>query len=372
MNGTICSWYLFIRYQDFNPMSRFITRPPIKQLQVEQAIRLRMIDGPLRPGTQLPRRDDLQEEFRVSRDTIQRVFDHLSDDGFIVAKGRSGTFVAERPPHLHRFALVFNEPVARWTRFWHALRNEASIISQSGDREIVSFSDLAPHDGNPAYRQLQHDVRTLRLAGVILASPPLGLSGDAILGEPRIPCVSIMMGPPPPGLPIIYPDHGSFIDRSLDWLMARGRRRVAVLTTPTYPNDHVRTALEKRGMSTDPRWFQGISPQAAEWSRNCVQLLMGGPAEGRPDALLITDDNLVEHAMSGVVAAGLRVPHDLDVVGHCNFPWPAPSMLPIRRLGFNAREVLDGSLALIADQRAGRQPRMETLVPARFEDEIRP
>jgi DNA-binding LacI/PurR family transcriptional regulator len=353
-------------------MNRFITRPPVKQHQVEQAIRLRMIDGPLGPGAQLPRRDDLQEEFKVSRDTIQRVFDHLSDDGFIVAKGRGGTFVAERPPHLHRFALVFNEPVKKWSRFWHALRNEASTLSRAREREIVCFSELAPHADNRAYRQLQHDVRTTRLAGIILASPPLELAGDAILAEPRIPCVSVMMGPPQPGLPIIYPDHGSFIERALDWLLERSRRRVAVLTTPTYPNDHVRMALAKRGMSADPRWLQGMAPQAAEWSRNLVQLLMSGTAEQRPDALLITDDNLVEHAMSGVVAAGLRIPHDLDVVGHCNFPWPAPSMLPIRRLGFNAREVLDGCLALIADQRAGRQPRMETLVPARFEDEIQP
>ncbi len=353
-------------------MNRFVTRPPVKQLQVEQAIRLRMIDGPLGPGAQLPRRDDLQEEFKVSRDTIQRVFDHLSDDGFIVAKGRGGTFVAARPPHLHRFALVFNEPVATWSRFWHALRNEASSLSQAGEHEIVCFSDLSPHAGNRAYAQLRHDVRSLRLGGIILASPPLALAGDAILGEPRIPCVSLMMGPPPPGLPIIYPDHGSFIERSLDWLLMRGHRRVAVLTTPTYPNDHVRTALARRGMSSDPRWFQGVSPQAPEWAHNCVQLLMSGTPEQRPAALLITDDNLVEHAMSGVVAAGLRVPHDLEVVGHCNFPWLTPSVLPIRRLGFNAREVLAGCLDIIADQRAGRQPRMETLVPARFEDEIAP
>ncbi len=351
-------------------MDRIVTRPPVKQQQIEQALRLRMIDGPLLPGAQLPRRDELQDEFKVSRDTIQRVFDHLSADGFIVANGRGGTFVVERPPHLHRFALVFNEPVTRWSRFWHALHHEASALSQGGEREIVCFTALAPHAGNRAFEQLRHDVRALRLAGIILASPPHDLTGDPVLAEPRIPCVSIMMGPPLPGLPAIYPDHGSFIERSLNWLKARGRSRVAVLTTPSFPNEYVRIAMAKRGMSTDPRWFQGVSPDAAEWARNCVHLLMSGPAEQRPEALLITDDNLVEHAMSGVAAAELRVPQHLDVVGHCNFPWPTPSMIPIRRLGFNAREVLDGCLAIIADQRAGRQPRMETLVTARFEDEV--
>jgi hypothetical protein len=351
---------------------RFVTRPPHKQLHIEQALRLRMVDGALRPGAQLPRRDDLQEEFKVSRDTIQRVFDQLLADGFIVANGRGGTFVVERPPHLCRFALVFPDPVAQWSRFWHALHREASALSQGGEREVVCFPDVAPHPDNRAFLQLQHDVRALRLAGIILASHPGDLVGSSILAEPRIPCVSIMSGPPLPGLPAIYPDLSSFIDRSLDWLAARGRRRVGVLTTPGYANDRLRAALAKRGMGSDPRWFQGVEPAAAEWARNCVHLLMGAPAGQRPEALLITDDNLVEHAMAGVAAAGLRVPDDLDVVGHCNFPWPTPSMLPIRRLGYDAREVLGGCLALLADHRAGRQQRMETLVPARFEDEIAP
>ena len=353
-------------------MTRLTTRPPVKLQRIEQVLRLRMVDGILSPGSQLPRRDDLQQEFKVSRDTIQRVFDHLLADGFITANGRGGTYVVERPPHLSRFAVVFVDPVARWSRFWHALHREASAISQLGERDIVCFPDVAPHPDNRAFQQLLHDVRTLRLAGIILASDPGALTGSAILAEPRIPCVSIMVGPPQPGLPAIYPDQRSFVDRSLDWLAARGHRRIGVLTTPGFPNDHLRAALAKRGMDSDPRWFQGMAIDAAEWSRNCVHLMIGGPAAQRPQALLITDDNLVEHAMSGVAAAGLRVPDDLAVVGHCNFPWPTPSVFPIRRLGYDAREILHGCLALIDDQRAQRPHRMETLVPARFEDEIAP
>jgi len=188
-------------------MPRLLTRQPVKQLQIEQILRLRMIDGPLGPGDQLPPRDALQAEFKVSRDTIQRVFHRLLADGFVTANGRGGTLVVERPPYLHRFALVFREPIARWSRFWHALHHEANTLSQGTDREIVCFSDLTQHPDNRAFRQLRHDVRALRLAGIILASHPLDLSNDPILAEPRIPCVSIMSGPPLPGLPAIYPDH---------------------------------------------------------------------------------------------------------------------------------------------------------------------
>src|SRR3954462_8198783 len=113
----------------------FTTRPPLKQLQIEQALRGRMIDGALPPSSRLPRREELEQEFQVSRDTIQRVFDQLLADGFIVANGRAGTFVVDRPPHLHRFALVFVDPVAQWSQFYHALHREASTLSHDGERE---------------------------------------------------------------------------------------------------------------------------------------------------------------------------------------------------------------------------------------------
>ncbi|HEX3134503.1 MAG TPA: substrate-binding domain-containing protein [Planctomycetota bacterium] len=353
-------------------MTCFFIRLFLKQNRIEEALRLRLVEGLLQPGDQLSRRDALQQEFQVSRDTIQRVFDRLVADGFIVANGRGGTRVVERPPHLSRFALVFVEPVARWSRFWHALHREARALSQTGARDIVCFPDVAPHLDNPAFQQLAYDVRALRLAGIILASHPCDLTGNPILAQPRIPCVSIMVGPPLPGLPALYPDQRSFVDRSLDWLAARGHRRIGVLTTPGFPHDHVRTALAKRGLDTDPRWLQAVPSDAAEWARPCVHLMVGGAVGERPDALLITDDNLVEQAMAGVVAAGLRVPDDLTVVGHCNFPWPTPSVFPIRRIGYDTREILTGCLALIDAQRAQRHHRMETLIPARFEDEVAP
>ena len=89
----------------------------------------------------------------------------------------------------------------------------------------------------------------------------------------------------------------------------------------------------------------------------------------RPDALIISDDNLVEHATAGIVAAGIGVPGDCAIVAHCNFPWPTPSALPMRRLGYDAREVIRVALESIDRQRRG-EPAGTLVVPARFEDEL--
>jgi hypothetical protein len=70
-----------------------------------------------------------------------------------------------------------------------------------------------------------------------------------------------------------------------------------------------------------------------------------------------------------LLAAGVKVPDEVVVVGHTNFPWPTPSAVPVKRLGFNVRRVLAVSLDLIDQQRRNEQPPHMTTVRATFEDE---
>ena len=48
----------------------------------------------------------------------------------------------------------------------------------------------------------------------------------------------------------------------------------------------------------------------------------------------------------------MRVPDDVEVVAHCNFPWLTPSLVTAHRLGYDAREVLERCLAILANRRA--------------------
>ena len=92
----------------------------------------------------------------------------------------------------------------------------------------------------------------------------------------------------------------------------------------------------------------------------------------RPDALIITDDNLVEYAAAGVIAAGMRVPEELEVVAHCNFPWPTPSVVPVKRLGYEVTRILQACLDSIDLQRSGQKALPVTQIPAVFEEEVSP
>jgi hypothetical protein len=85
--------------------------------------------------------------------------------------------------------------------------------------------------------------------------------------------------------------------------------------------------------------------------------------------LFVVDDNLVESATAGLIAADVKVPSDLHVVAHCNFPWPSPSVLPVKRLGYDIRECLQACIDAIDRQCNGDRDVRPITVPARFEED---
>jgi hypothetical protein len=132
----------------------------------------------------------------------------------------------------------------------------------------------------------------------------------------------------------------------------------------------VRELFEKRGLAFSPHLMPCADLEYPKSAVNLTRLLLRPEAGGRPDALLITDDNLVDHALAGLVAEGLRVPDDVEVVAHCNFPCPLPSVLNVRRLGFDADAVLTACIRVIDQQRAGAAVPQRTPLLPMFAEEL--
>jgi hypothetical protein len=339
-------------------------------------LRGRIVRGDYAPGQQFPVRTDLEREFDASSVTIQRAMDYLRREGFIEVTGRQGTYVVPHPPHLSHYALVFSgtpkvDAQHWWSRFNQALANEAARVELNGRQRVDVHYGIEPHAENKRYHSLVQAMRNHQFAGLIFADHPYAVfHGTPLVDEPGIPRVGIM-GVPKGKVAAVTFDTDSFLSRALDVFVSRGRRRLAVVSNPRDELffEKLREAAAARGMTLRPYWIQTVALSEPESARNCVHLLMHPGQAERPDALLISDDNLVEHASAGVIAAGVHVPDDLDVVAHCNFPWPAPRVLPVRRLGYDARAVLKACLASIDEQRQGRVP-ATAVIPARFENEL--
>jgi DNA-binding LacI/PurR family transcriptional regulator len=351
------------------------TRPPVKQEGIVDELRCRILDRSFAPGSRLPTRHELQRRFMVSSVTVQRALDRLADDGFIEARGRHGTFVTAHPPHSCHYGLVF--PVAPgdvgWVRFWTALGNEGIALQRDLTRTVSLYHGIDGHSDTDDHQRLLRDIRGQRLAGLVFASHPFRLIESPVLLQPGLPRLAFVDPGEVQGVTALQLEAASFIDRALDHFRARGRRRVALLAVPGHGGDFHRrflAGLAARGMETRPYWTQTVSPGSADAACRLAHLLLQPNQAELPDALLISDDNLVEHATAGLIAAGAGVPEVCEVVAHCNFPWPTPSVLPVRRLGYDARQALRLAMAEIDRQRRGEPPSASIPIPALFEDEV--
>ena len=339
-----------------------VGRPAVKQQHVVDRLRQRIILGEWPPKSRLPVWRELSQEYEVSLMTIKAAMDELAVQGFIESRGTAGTYVANRPPHASRIAIVFNltPDSPDFSRFLRATMNEAMAHHSSDERDLDIFYGINGHADCEDYQRLLADFRCHRLAGIYFAGSVSKWALESPLFESNdIPMIHF--GPPMEqiGLSNISLNHQSFYTQALDHFVAKGCRRVALIHGPltSHETAFIQDGLRERGLETQPYWWQRVGVSLPQSAKNVAHLLMRLPSVDRPDALLITDDNAVEYVTSGLVAANVNVPQALEVVAHCNFPWPTPSVVPVARLGFDTRFALQSGLEQLDAQRCGALPR---------------
>ncbi len=339
-------------------------------------LRRRIVEGLYPPGSQVPTRIELERDLGVSSVTVQRAMDRLRREGLVRVNACRSTHVVPHPPHLFHYAMVFAKQAgfAAGSRFMDALIKAAARYdgSDAEPRRIAVHYGIEDHSDNRELRGLLAAVRSHGLAGIIFAEHPgstrLAFSS---LGEAPLPRVSPVIGAPLPGFGGIR--FGNLLPRAMDHFAALGRKRLAVLSVCP-PDDGtplagLAEAVRSRGLTLPPYWIQTAHLDMPASARNIAHLLFRPGRGERPDALFIADDNLVEYALMGLLDAGVKVPEEVAIVAHWNFPAPHPSIFPIQRIGYDAREVLAACLAELANQRRGQPPGLQP-VEAKFEAEI--
>lgn len=357
--------------------ARLRTRPPVKHDAIVRHLRSLVVDGGLRPGERVPTRSEIEAQFGVSTMTVQRAFERVVAEGFLVVAGSSGTMVAVNAPHRHRYVLSFPGRIGddRWVRFWALLASEAQRWGAGSESRVEVAYGIDPAIGAAEVLKLGAEVGDHRVAGIVFGSDPWTVIGTPLLDTPGIPRVAfsgITGNTSVPGISL-GGDGTLLYARALERLVARGRRRIALITVPglALPEQLAtwRELLAVRGLAYDQGLVQVMEQKHAPWATHLALALFRGPAEQRPDALIIADDNLVDHACAGLIQLGLRVPDDLDVIAHANFPLAAPAILPVTRLGFDVPQAFALAMDLLARQQRGEAVPSVTVVHPRFADE---
>jgi DNA-binding LacI/PurR family transcriptional regulator len=350
-----------------------------------ESLRRQIVSGRFPPGARLPTCRELTRTYGVSLMTAQRMLDCLVSEGFVVTRGPLGSYVVDYPPHLFRYGIVFengpDEPgTTFWPPLWSALNQEALRVTRVDPRRrVIPFFNVNGHADVEDYQELLAGLRTSRLAGLILCMDNFApLLHSPLFEDPTLPRV-VFGTQAPRDIPsdraaiICMADYTGLIERALDRLASRGRRRPAIVHLPGSPLlDEARwtAAVTARGMCTRPYWLLAINHHTPFTATNVIRLLVSGRPSERPDALLLANPNLVEPATAGLVAAGLRIPQDLDVVACGHFPYLTRSHVPAHWLGCDTRAVMHQAIHLIDRWRRGEMVPPVNGLPFLFEEEL--
>jgi DNA-binding LacI/PurR family transcriptional regulator len=334
-------------------------RIPHRQQAVLHELRRQIVSGGFAPGARLPIRTELQQRFDASCITVQRVLDRLASDGLVTAHGRQGTFVVDRPPHLHRIALVFPfgpGDDGRWQNYYAALLRAAHRLIKEGVELSICIAEDR-HRPTAAFEHLQAICRDGLLAGVIFASPPEVWAGMPMV-EAQIPRIALT-GTQRQDVVQVRPDHDSFAARAAAHLAARGCRRPAVIASTTIswqPQmlERWHRLFADAGVPIRAQWLLGAHLEIPDSASHLARLLCAPWCSERPDALVIADDNFTEAVLAGLMSEGVRVGSEMLVLAHTNFPHEGSAVVPVERLGFDVTALLRHAIAQIAAMRGGK------------------
>ena len=332
-----------------------------KDARILATMRRHILDGRWGPGDRLPSNRALAEQFDVSLVTLQSALTHLRKEGAVVTHGRRGTFVADQPPHCSRYGIVLPphalEPDATGMRsmYYSSLVNAMLRLQRDGARQVTIYHDVDGHTDVEDYRRLLADLAGHRLAGLLVLSVR-ALRDSPVFEQHEVPIVSI--GSPTdagPGLPpVVMPNQWPMFERALDLIAAEGRRHPLLVLSAGISErvlGDLTAAMQARGLSMPRRGAHGFHSQYPQWIEGWLDVMLRADMQPKPDSILIGDDHLVAPTVRALQTLGARVPDELFLVGHANMPYAPEQPLPIRRVGFDARQVIQTVIDVLDRQR---------------------
>ncbi len=320
---------------------------------IASALRQRIVRGDWPAGTRLPTRAVLERRFQASSPTVQRALTELTQDGFVQARGRAGTFVRADGPHLRRFGIAL--PLPEFTSrsmLAQAFEVEARRLELAGEAVVSIYLDV-PNPDAPGRKALEEDLAADRLAGVLFAAISIRSLADNLLQvNPRVP-LAAMSGDRVPG--VISLKVRSYLESAVQRVRAEGRKRAAIIAAAMQGPMAGRwqNLLARHGMHFDPYWAVSVHPGDPAAAQRTAYLMMCLPPDQRPDSIVITDDYLVEPVTRGLRDAGVHLAQDLLVLAHTNFPLPSLNHVPVVRIGLDTAVVLRRAIDALRRRRAG-------------------
>lgn len=283
----------------------------------------RIAEENLQPGDRLGTELELARANDVSRVTVRQALAMLEHDGYISRQKARGTFVTrgldandlKRSTHKTILLVCSNEQASHADEdlaFTTMLRRlEAALTENAYTVQILGVGQDERADA-----QRLSELRSRRdLAGICVIGP--GLAGyRAVL--PDVPILQCG-GYPAANQPYVGPDIGAVCGDCVEHLIARGHRRIALVTgawagevgTATYGRAF-RAAFEAGDLPC-PRdlLYQAYAGESLE---TLCRDMLSGPQ--RPTAVIAENWRVCGAVLEAAADLGLTIPRDLSVIGY--------------------------------------------------------
>ena len=354
-----------------------------KYLQLSEHFASRIHAGQLRSGERFPTFVQLQQQFGVTANTVNRALIDLEQKGLIVRERRRGVFVADAipavakassaakgsTPFAMRGALIglagFGFRFSGRSSYWAALLEGVQEAATQRGSQLL----LLDFESTTGWEKAD---------GLLICDWAHQLTVPHVSSQ--IPCVSVLV--PVPDMASVYVDDYAAARGATEHLLELGHRRIAYLHERPYTITARRLAgykdaLKAAGIAPQQQWRRRL-PGIREFGNDFVKAgyegmkrwLHGDWRETGCTALLCQNDETAVGAMTAIREAGLSTPSDVSVVGFDGMqigthisPRLTTIEMPLREIGARAIEML--SRQIEADEVMAEHQILNTRLRAR-------
>jgi DNA-binding LacI/PurR family transcriptional regulator len=315
-----------------------------KHSAIADTLRRRIRAGALAAGSRLPSLAKLQAEFKVSQDTAERAYNVLEQEGLIIRRHRSGTFVAPPEATNKQIVVGISGIGFRFTeeQYWAQLVQGINDTAAKAQAQVTLLGVVSTDGWEKADGILVCDWSTNDQTRLI---PSL------------LPCVSVLV--PTNEISCVVADDYQGARLTTEYLLGLGHRKIAYL----YSSDKsvmarrlagYRDALIENGVEFNAQWERAMAghyiagvPYVFGGRDQMRSWLREGWRELGCTAILTQNDEIAMGVIEALREAGLRVPEDVSVVGFDGAdsrsyfsPRLTTVKLPLRQIGAAAMDLL--------------------------------
>lgn len=299
-----------------------VVRGQPKHLLITQAIEQEIASGVLPPGGQLPTEAQLMERFAVSRITVRRALQGLTQDGTLVARQGSGTFVnPSLMASVHPILFVHATESDISYPYTALILEGARRIADAPPRALrIQLAAMPPiQQQAPGDTTIEEQVEFGRCRGVISLAR-LHPAAMQRLTERGIP-VAMIGGrhfiTPPEGVVVVSVNVSDIFESALRYLMKAGRQRIAILRGDTPDSSIAERYLNKLTARLKISIPPGQWEVASGWGANAGARAMERLLDRCPDidGVIAADDLMALGALHTLWGRGLKVPEQVALIG---------------------------------------------------------